>query len=150
MKPKEELQSGAQAAARDARWAYKMAQDFLRAIPRIFPQRTNWTLVQSCNWKGDESAADFRPRFESLFLRHSGFTETTSSNQFVLMSLFLCGLFPDLSGMTGGTEQNGKPWIVMKFVFWLNTLRVLKNEKRKATKPIALQLQEPQSANKPP
>lgn len=60
-----------------------MAQDFLRVIPRIFPSRPNWTLVQPFKQikKKGKSATDFRNIFESLFLRHSCFTKITCSNQ---------------------------------------------------------------------
>lgn len=98
---------------------------FWRAIPRVFPLRTHWALFQSCKQTKNESLADFRTRLKYLFLRHSGFTETTFANQFVLKYLFMGGLFPDLSSVI----KHGKPkWEVinlMKFVFQLNILNVL-------------------------
>lgn len=101
-----------------------MAQDFLRATPTVFPLRINWTLVQFCTQKKDASVADFRTRFDLLFLRHSGFTETTSSNQFALKYLFMSGLFPDLSQYDRHNRPEWEVMNLMKFVFWLNVLNV--------------------------
>lgn len=98
---------------------------FWRTISRVFPLRTHWTIVQSCKQTKDKSLADFRTRFKYLFLRHSGFTETTYSNQFALEYLFMSGLFPDLSSKIKHDRPKWEVMNLMKFVFQLNILNVL-------------------------
>lgn len=43
----------------------------LKAIPRVLCH-TDWSIIQTCKQKKDESVPDFKAHLEALFLQHKG------------------------------------------------------------------------------
>lgn len=39
--------------------ALNLATDLLQAIPRVFPAHPDWSIIQMCKQRKDESVADF-------------------------------------------------------------------------------------------
>lgn len=84
--------------------ACKIATHLLKVNPRVFPACTNWSIIQTCKQKEDESAADFKAHLEALFLQHSGFHTIKDATQPVLAALFVNRLSLKISGLINGRK----------------------------------------------
>ena len=91
-------------------YAQSIAADLLKAIPRVFPACTDWSITQTCRQKKDESVADFKARLEVLLLWHSGCYTINKATQPALVPLFLIGLSSEISGLIK-TQKLG--WVVI-------------------------------------
>ena len=55
-------------SARDGpKYTRKIAQDLHQSIDKVFPQKPDWPITQSCKGKKDEPFSDYKTRVETLF-----------------------------------------------------------------------------------
>ena len=78
----------------------ELAQKLLKLIPELFSKTEDWTKIQQCKQRPDESIPDYFERFEKTFKQYLALTpESFSSpqNDLMLNSTFLEGLDEDLA-----------------------------------------------------
>ena len=68
----------------------------VEAIPRA-SVRIDWTIIQSCKQKRDESVADFRICLEEIFRQHFGLRDCEAN--IALSAHFVNGLLPELNDL---------------------------------------------------
>lgn len=78
--------------------ACKIAIELLQAIPRVFPACIDWSIIQTCKRRKDESVGltlkpIWRPPFYGIW---SSINTTTQS---ALAALFVNGFFPGMGGL---------------------------------------------------
>lgn len=74
--------------------AHKIATKFLKAIPRVFPTHTDWSIIPTCRLKKNEYVTDFKALLDAvdaLFAWHSGFRAINGITQPALVALFVNG-----------------------------------------------------------
>ena len=76
--------------------------ELLQAIPKVFPAQTDWSNIQNCKQKLDESVADFKAHMEALFLWYLGFH---TINNVIQPGLFVNRLSPEISGLIKKAEN---------------------------------------------
>lgn len=85
----------------------KVGQSLLEAVPRVFPVRTDWAMIQSCKQKRDESVADFWFCLEEIFREHFGLWDCEADG--ALSARFVNGLLPELHDLLKKQMKTGDP-----------------------------------------
>ena len=74
--------------------ARKVGRSLPEALPKVFPVRINWAIIQSCKQIRNESVADFQIHLKEIFRQHSGLRD--SEAKIALSAHFINGLCPEL------------------------------------------------------
>lgn len=76
-----------------------IVENHLYLIPKIFPPKVDWFIIQSCRQKKDESFFDYRTYLEILFVKYSGLKIQQevfpAGTEMILTPLFINGLHPE-------------------------------------------------------